>query len=142
MNQTMWLTACAVSFIIGVLLCWIITARAAARRRIRRLPVGASQKVDAPKQSFIKRVGVMNLILVVLGVAIFLFVLRMIDLFEQYGSVPDTLITCFFAVAGGECGVMGWIKTTKERNQDRTWTVQDRKEEQALIKEMEDASNV
>ena len=51
----------------------------------------------------------------------------MILLFEKYGSVPDTLITCVFAALAGECGIMGWIKTTKEKNKDREWFLEDEK---------------
>ena len=31
-----------------------------------------------------------------------------------YG-IPDTLCQCVFALLGGECGVMGWIKTNKDK---------------------------
>lgn len=31
------------------------------------------------------------------------------------GSTPDTLITCVFGICGVEGGVMGWIKTSKNR---------------------------
>ena len=80
-------------------------------------------------------------LIIVLIIAI-VFTTVMIYLFMTVGAIPDTLCTCVFALLGGECGVLGWIKTTNERMQDRKWIVQDRKEEQALIKEMEDASNV
>lgn len=89
-----------------------------------------------------KPVGIMNVALVIVCIAAVVFTAVMVYLFMVVGSIPDTLCTCVFAMLGGECGVLGWIKTTKERNQDRKWTVQDRREEQALIKEMEDASNV
>ena len=46
-----------------------------------------------------------------------------------YGSVPDTLITCVFATLGGECGILGWIKTTKEKKQDRRWQLADMRRE-------------
>ena len=102
------------------------------------------------KESFIQRFGVMNLILVIIGVSIYLFVMKMIDLFELYGCVPDSLITCFFAVVGGECGVMGWIKTTQDKRQDRKWQKEDQKQAKEDAKklnenttvEMEDASVV
>ena len=42
--------------------------------------------------------------------------------------IPDTLVTCVFAALGGECGAMAWIKTTKERRQDREWQKQDEAE--------------
>ena len=42
------------------------------------------------------------------------------------GGIPDTLCQCVFAVLGGECGVMGWIKTNKDKRQDRKWSEEDR----------------
>lgn len=69
----------------------------------------------------------MDLILVVVGITLISFTVAMIFLFEKYGSVPDTLITCVFATLGGECGIMGWIKTTKEKNQNREWLLEDAK---------------
>ena len=43
--------------------------------------------------------------------------------------VPDTLVNCVFAALAGECGIMGWIKTSKEKNKDRKWILEDRKQE-------------
>ena len=63
-----------------------------------------------------KKAGVMNVALIILLVVTLAFTGMMIYLFMQYQSVPDTLITCFFAVAGGECGILGWIKTSKEKH--------------------------
>lgn len=81
------------------------------------------------KKPLIERMGgVMNLILVLIGIVLALFTVAMIWLFTQYGAVPDTLITCVFAALGGECGAMAWIKTTKERNQERKWEKEDREE--------------
>lgn len=62
-----------------------------------------------------KKAGVMNIALIILLIITLIFTGIMIYLFMQYQAVPDTLITCFFAVAGGECGVLGWIKTAKEK---------------------------
>ena len=58
----------------------------------------------------------MDVILVIIGVFLLLFTVAMIVVFIVCGSVPDTLITCVFAALGGECGVMGWIKTAKEKH--------------------------
>ena len=79
------------------------------------------------KKSFLSRFGTMNLILVIIGITLLCFTVSMIDLFKTYGTIPDTLVTCVFAVLGGECGVMGWIKTSKEKNRDRAVELQDRK---------------
>ena len=77
------------------------------KRRRRKRP---SQK---------KSPGVMNIVLIIVGVSLFAFTISMIQVFKEYGAVPDTLVTCVFAALGGECGIMGWIKTSKERRRER-----------------------
>lgn len=72
-----------------------------------------------------KKMGTIDKILLIVFICLVLFVVYMIRLFEQYGMVPDTLITCVFAAAVGECSITGWIKTTKERKQDRKWQLED-----------------
>lgn len=72
-----------------------------------------------------KSPGVMNIILVIVGIALVVFTTIMVTTFWRYGSIPDTLCTCVFACLGGECGIMGWIKTTKERNREREWQKED-----------------
>ena len=59
-----------------------------------------------------KKLKTMDIILVVMAVLLVAFTLKMILVFEQTGAIPDTLCTCVFVALGGECGVMGWIKTT------------------------------
>lgn len=68
----------------------------------------------------------MDLILTIIAVFLLLFILIMMWLYYVTGGIPDTLCTCVFAVCGGECGVMGWIKTTKERMKEREWELEDR----------------
>ena len=77
-------------------------------------------------RSIMARFGTMNLILVIIGVTLLVFTVSMIHLFKVYGAIPDTLVTCVFATLGGECGVMGWIKTSKDRIKERTMELQDR----------------
>ena len=38
------------------------------------------------------------------------FTITMIVVFLKMGSVPDTVVTAFFAFAGGEAGVLGLIR--------------------------------
>lgn len=73
-----------------------------------------------------KAPGVMNIILVIVGVSLLVFTIEMIRVFRECGAVPDTLVTCVFAALGGECGIMGWIKTSKDRRQERVWEAEDR----------------
>lgn len=79
-----------------------------------------------------KKLGTMNFVLIIIGVFLLLFVVAMIYLYYRTGGIPDTLCTCVFAICGGECGVMGWIKTTKERYQDRTYELEDREYEKEM----------
>lgn len=89
---------------------------------------GTKKNADTEKPSQKSSIGTMNVILIIVGVSLLAFTVAMIQLFREYGAVPDTLITCVFAALGGECGVMGWIKTTKERNKERDWELQDRED--------------
>lgn len=68
----------------------------------------------------------MDLILVLVGAALLIFTVTMIAVYLNTGAIPDTLCTCVFACLGGECGVMGWIKTTKSRNKERQYELEDR----------------
>lgn len=72
----------------------------------------------------------MDLILIIVGVTLVLFTITMIILYVLTGGTPDELCRCVFAVCGGECGAMAWIKTAKEKNQQRQWYKEDRKYEQ------------
>ena len=85
-------------------------------------------KTNTEKSTKSKSLGVMNIILIIVGVCLLLFTIEMIRTFREYGAVPDTLVTCVFAALGGECGIMGWIKTSKNRHREREWEVEDRKE--------------
>ena len=75
-------------------------------------------------------IGTMNLILIVIAVALTAFTVEMIAVFKETGMIPDTLVMCVFAALGGECGAMAWIKTTKERRQDREWQIEDEERKQ------------
>lgn len=75
-----------------------------------------------------KGIGTMNIILIIVGVALFSFTIAMIWIFLTYAAIPDTLCTCVFAALGGECGVMGMIKTSKEKYKDREWKKEDERE--------------
>ena len=86
---------------------------------------GKHQSESAPRH-----IGAMDIILIIVGILLTAFTGVMVLLFMQQGAIPDTLCTCVFACLGGECGIMGWIKTTKERNREREWQQEDRKQEQ------------
>lgn len=78
-----------------------------------------------------KKLRTMDVILVVVAVALVAFTLEMIAIFRETGTIPDTLCTCVFAALGGECGAMAWIKTSKERRQERKYEIEDRNHTQS-----------
>lgn len=80
----------------------------------------------------IRKMDVILAILAGVGVA---FTCEMISLYRETGGIPDTLVAGVFAILGGECGAMAWIKTTEERRQDREWQLQDQAREEQKEKE-------
>lgn len=82
-----------------------------------------------------KAIRTMDVVLVVIAVFLLLFIITLLALYYLTGAIPDTLCTCVFAICGGECGVMGWIKTTKERQKDRQYELEDRKHQEELEKQ-------
>lgn len=66
-----------------------------------------------------KSIKTMDVILIIVGIILVAFTTMMILLHLWTGSIPDTLCTCVFATLGCECGVMGWIKTNKNKYYNR-----------------------
>lgn len=102
--------------------------RRKVKKRKRQRTVQSQTRQTAKeleKKSSRFSINKMDVILIIIAVTLVVFTLKMIELFETYMAVPDTLITCVFAVCGGECGAMSWIKTSKEKYQDRKWQLED-----------------
>ena len=74
-----------------------------------------------------KQKRTMDIILIFIAVFLLAFIVIILVLYYITGAIPDTLCTCVFTVCGGECGIMGWIKTTKERQRERQCELEDRK---------------
>lgn len=55
-------------------------------------------------------------IVYIAGIFLIIFVITMIIVFCVVGDIPDTLVGCVFGACTGEFGILGWIKTTKEKN--------------------------
>lgn len=113
----------AISFILGLIGAFLLMSFCAGRNRKRR---GKAKPQRAPeKKKLFDKIGVMNLALVVVVVIFIWFTHEMIDLFKVYLAVPDTVVAGVYAVLGGECGFLGWIRTSKEKNQERKWMKED-----------------
>ena len=72
---------------------------------------------NAAEKTERRNIKVMDLILVIVGVSLLVFTIVMIQLFKGVRHGAGHLDYLRFATLGGECGIMGWIKTTKDRNQ-------------------------
>ena len=66
----------------------------------------------APKK---KKMGVMDKILVLEAILLISYTVAAMWIFYRVGSEPSTLTACVFGVCGLENGVMGWIKTNKDK---------------------------
>ena len=109
----------------GVAACLLVymALRAKAARTARR-----RRKRDDRSATDEKSMGAMDRILIVLGLFLLCFIVAMIVIFVKKDGIPDTLVQCVFGACGLEGGIMGWIKTTKDRRQERRWTRQDARE--------------
>lgn len=81
-----------------------------------------------------KKVRTMDIVLAIVALFLLVFIITLMWMYYRTGGIPDTLCTCVFAICGGECGIMGWIKTTKERCQDRKNELEDRKHDERMRK--------
>lgn len=75
----------------------------------------------------------MDVILIFIFLCLIVFTIVMIDCFKKQYSIPDTLVTCVYATLGGECGIMGWIKNTKVKHEDRKNQLED---EERILNQM------
>lgn len=96
----------------------------------------STTKTKTNKKS--EKIRTMDVILAIIAIALTAFTIEMIVIFRETGTIPDTLCTCVFTALGGECGAMAWIKTSKERRQDRKWIREDQKRDNRLLNRAED----
>lgn len=73
-----------------------------------------------------KKFKTMDVVLIIMAVFLLIFIGIMIAVYCYTGGIPETLCTCVFAACTGEIGVMGWIKTTKDRYLERKYELEDR----------------
>ena len=59
------------------------------------------------------KVKTSKLILLVMATLLIAFVVKMIDLYETTGGVPDTLVSCVLGGGLAELALTAWIKVSK-----------------------------
>lgn len=86
-------------------LCWVAT-RLAGGNRV------ATERLEKAAE---KKMGTMDKVLILEAILLISYTVADLVVFCHTGAEPYTLTGCVFAVCGLENGVMGWIKTTKEK---------------------------
>ena len=69
-----------------------------------------------------KKMGTMDKVLVLEGMILVAYTVAALAVFWHTGGEPSTLTACVFGVCGLENGVMGWIKTNKDKAAEATRT--------------------
>lgn len=87
----------------------------------------------------IVKIGTLNLILILVGAFFIWFNWKMLQIYREFGSIPETYACAVIAATIGECGICGWIRTNKDRKREHQWEQEEREaEKSALLKESED----
>ena len=93
--------------VLGFFLCWVAT------------PPGRRKPRTGPRTSWPpaakKKMGTMDKVLVLEAILLISYTVADLVVFWHTGAEPYTLTGCVFAVCGLENGVMGWIKTNKDK---------------------------
>lgn len=99
------------SMAMGTLLGFLVCG--ATARRLRRNTRG--QRTAQKAKDAHKKMGVMDKVLVLEGVILVAYTVAALAVFWHTGGEPSTLTACVYGLCGLENGVMGWIKTNKDR---------------------------
>ena len=91
--------------LLGFSLCWAATRLAGGNH------AAAARLATTAK----KKMGTMDKVLILEGVILVAYTAADLAVFWHTGNEPATLTACVFGVCGLENGVMGWIKTNKDK---------------------------
>ena len=62
-----------------------------------------------------KKVRFSKVVVVLVLLSVVVFTVAMTAVYLKTGGIPDTLVTSFFAFAGGEAGVLGLIRFAQSK---------------------------
>ena len=94
--------------VLGFALCWAATRLAGGNRKAATRLAKAAEK----------KMGTMDKVLILEAVILVAYTVAALAVFWHTGNEPATLTACVFGVCGLENGVMGWIKTNKDKAAD------------------------
>jgi ammonia channel protein AmtB len=70
-------------------------------------------------KEWLKRIGTLNLILILVGAFFLWFNWQMLSIFREQGAIPETYACAVITATIGECGICGWIRTTKDKHRNK-----------------------
>lgn len=76
----------------------------------------------------LKKMGTLNIVLIIVAIFFVWFNCQMLAIYRRQNSIPETYACAVVAATIGECGICGWIRTTKDRRRERKWQKDDEKE--------------
>lgn len=86
-------------------------------------------------KKWLGKIGTLNIVLICVGLFFFWFNYQMLEMFKLVGSIPETYACAVIAATIGECGICGWIRTNKDRKEQRKWDKEDQKKMESNSKE-------
>ena len=104
------LIVAAAAMVLGTALGFLICSATVRHLRQRVRTLRRQTKTGPPK-----KMGVMDKVLVLEGMILVAYTVAALAVFWHTGGEPSTLTACVFGVCGLENGVMGWIKTNKDK---------------------------
>lgn len=72
-------------------------------------------------RKFFKQLGTLNIVLICVFAYLVVINWQMLDVYRTYGSAPESAWCALIAALIGECGICGWIRTNKDKQQDRQY---------------------
>lgn len=79
----------------------------------------------------IAKIGTLNIVLICVGLFFVWFNYQMLEMFKLVGAIPETYACAVIAATIGECGICGWIRTNKDKKQQRDWDKEDQKKSES-----------
>jgi ammonia channel protein AmtB len=64
------------------------------------------------------KINTLDIILILVGMFFLWFNWQLLEIFREMGSIPETYACAVVTATIGECGICGWIKTTKEKQKE------------------------
>lgn len=98
------------------------------KRKTLSTKAGKLKRVARRLKKAAKAAGTLNIILALVAIFFVWFNCQMLAIYRRQNSIPETYACAVVAATIGECGICGWIRTTKDRRQERKWQKDDEKE--------------